>query len=451
MSSIKLTILSVFFIVFAFSLFVVIASSSLVTENCTYIKCMKNNDDVTCYCSQINSSDGHYAGDNGINSGVTDSAYVFSYQNSTQIPLGSRIDNVTVCVEWKVSNIGACQIFLNNGTNVLLSGDCHTTKALYCYDGTRHVNDASAANNLGVNITESYAGNLYVDWVYVNISYEKFIKTDYWNLTNYTNGFVFTDGANLTRDDIINSSAHWNLTSSLYHAYLEHNGTGTPTNYSISDPYTENWTNYTLNLSDVGEFPEAGLIDLKAYAVEIYGWENVTTSHWFYLWGMASIDNIQLSDSLVYNGTSTRINCRVIDSNSSLRIEGYNVSFYNETSYLGSNLTNSSGWAFWHYRDNTKNPPGSYNLTCNITDQPDLFYNASSENSRDITLEVVGLTINANTSTKEVQFGENVTITANVSTDGSEPDSVWANITYINISDGKLVQGEETINLDLID
>ncbi|MCD6381839.1 MAG: hypothetical protein J7L43_02585, partial [Candidatus Aenigmarchaeota archaeon] len=28
---------------------------------------------------------------------------------------------------------------------------------------------------------------------------------------------------------------------------------------------------------------------------------------------------------------------------------------------------------------------------------------------------------------------------------------VWANITYINISDGKLVQGEETINLDLID
>jgi len=434
------------FLVVLLPIFSIASSSYVVTQHCTSIKCMKNNDDVTCYCSQIDSSDNQYAG-GGISSGPTGSAYVFSYQNSTQIPLGSRIDNVTVCVKWKVSTGGICGIFLNNGTNVLLSNDCHTNEALYCYDGTQHVPNASVANNLGVNVTEYYSGKLYVNWVYVNVTYEKFIKSDYWNLT--LNNSVIPDGANLTRDDILNASTHWNLTSGLDVGLIEHNGTGYFANYTIPEPYTGNWTIYTIDLSNGNQFPRAGKVYVRSYANETYGWENSTNFHYFYLWGYSSISNILLSDYLIYNGTSVDINCRVIDSNTSIGIGSYKVFFYNQTSFLGYNLTNSSGWAVWHYKDNTNNPPASYNLTCNITNQQDLFYNASSNNKKTATLNVTDLIVKVNTNVKKIDLGESVKIMANVTTQGPEPKNVWANISFLNISEGELNREEEMINLNL--
>ncbi len=129
---------------------------------------------------------------------------MFSYQNSTHIPLGSRIDNVTVCVEWKVSKEDTCGVYVYNGTFVLLDDTCQTTENLYCYDATTHVPNASVANQLGVKVRYVFGSGqgetLYVDHIYVNITYEKYIKPDYWNLTNYTTGEAIPDGANLTRN-----------------------------------------------------------------------------------------------------------------------------------------------------------------------------------------------------------------------------------------------------------
>jgi PGF-pre-PGF domain-containing protein len=66
--------------------------------------------------------------------------------------------------------------------------------------------------------------------------------------------------------------------------------------------------------------------------------------------------------------------CRVIDANTTKPIENYTVSFYDNTSFLGSALTNSSGFAKITY---AWEKPGTYKITCNISDTPKLFYNVS--------------------------------------------------------------------------
>lgn len=104
--------------------------------------------------------------------------------------------------------------------------------------------------------------------------------------------------------------------------------------------------------------------------VIIYGWAEMPSG------------NIS-SDHCVYNQTyicmqnaTLTMYCNVTDANSSLGIENYNVSFYGDESYLGSNLTNSSGIASWTWT-NSSDVLGQHNITCNITDYAPLYYNST--------------------------------------------------------------------------
>jgi hypothetical protein len=285
----------------------------------------------------------------------------------------------------------------------------------------------------------------------VNFTVTNKLQYDFWNLTNYTTGVTISDGANLTRNDRINASIHWNKNISL--AIIRHNGTGSFTNYTIPSPnnYPANWTNYTLNLSNTIEFPKAGNITVSyIWANDTYGLDNYTSpSYYFYLWGLSKVQNITLNKTIVYNQTeSVLIGCRVADYHSNVNISNYNVSFYVNESYLGSNVTDENGWTYYNYTNNVTNPPQNITIKCNITNAPSLYYNASSENYKTINLTVVDLGIKAFTSTTSVNFGQSIEIAANITGNASEILNVTANITYTNITaDGTLVNTSEILPL----
>jgi hypothetical protein len=416
---------------------------------------------------------------NNLDRGVT-WIVVADYDNET-VPSDSTIDVVNVTFEWDTdgsltdeagswaklyigdNETGAPVWYLLeewNDTN--LAPSAFTT---YYYTTLANdtpikdiINTPAKASNMSMNFTAHEAENednnvdVLIDRLYVSVNYIQ-LTYDFWNLTDYATGAVIEDGTELTRSDRVNASAHWNVTGDLDTALVEHNGTGTFVNYTISKPYTNNWTNYTLDLSNTSEFPKAGLINVTTiYANDSYGnWNHTSPAHWFYLWSNASVNESIAKPSLIYNGTSTTLYCKIVDSYSFYPIEGYNVSFYNSTGdYLNSSLTNASGWANITYTDTTQDPPPTgltYNVTCNITNQPSLFYNVSLDNSGNITIQAVNLDVNAGVSFTSVNFGENVTLIANVTGNATTINRVWANITYYNLS--KIDDEAEVINLTL--
>jgi len=84
--------------------------------------------------------------------------------------------------------------------------------------------------------------------------------------------------------------------------------------------------------------------------------------------------------------------CNVTDVNSSVQVtSGYNVSFYRNNSFWGSNTTNSTGIAVFLYQDNTNvvnNVTVQQQFNCTIGPEHGLFYTTifSSNVSRNMSI-----------------------------------------------------------------
>ncbi len=190
-----------------------------------------------------------------------------------------------------------------------------------------------------------------------NFTVTDYPKYDFWNLTNYTTGASIQDYLNLTRSDKINASAHWN--KSISFAKIRHNGTGSFENYSIFSPYTGNWTNYTLDLSNATEFSESGVIEISyIWANDTYGVENYTSpAHYFNL--SAGIPPNVTNFWFNYSGTTNKTNKYTnltIYANVSDDV-GLNTVIVNIT-YPNGNSTNATmngsscylpEWCIWNY------------------------------------------------------------------------------------------------------
>jgi len=122
----------------------------------------------------------------------------------------------------------------------------------------------------------------------VNFTVVTPLEFDFWNLTNYTTGTQIESGQTYNRNDslgnitYINVSANW--TKTLDKAFIEHNGTGTFVNYSVS--ITGNWTNYTLDLSDATRFNRINITVRAIYANDstgIWGFNSTSPSPSFNL------------------------------------------------------------------------------------------------------------------------------------------------------------------------
>ncbi|MGM5487615.1 MAG: DUF2341 domain-containing protein [Nanobdellota archaeon] len=176
-------------------------------------------------------------------------------------------------------------------------------------------------------------------------------------------------------------SVRWTDNARMDAAYLALNLTGSYENVSNTTLASNNtWANidYTVPLETT-----PGVYGWKEYGIDTSNNMNQTPEVGFEVWGYAGITDTFQKPASVQISNHTESGCHIEDMNTSRGIEGYNVTFYRDGSYLGWNLTNTSGWATYRFNDSGL---GLQTITCNITDQN--YYNATIE-EQNLSLNVV--------------------------------------------------------------
>jgi hypothetical protein len=244
-------------------------------------------DPVSCDCSRITYSDDVYASAdpaavNYIRAWSSEIGYVVSTHSQQTIP--GTVSGVELCVEWYVSDtIGTtCKIEIWNTTHwITVETVCQGTEALYCYDVSSILDTNYKAENTKVNV--SYLGDnailadsLYVDMVYLNISYTPDTIPPQWSSQTQPASKV-GEGATVTL------SSYWQDNIHLDKAWLSTNETGNWINYT--DLYLiefsnaiSGWSNFTWqNLS----LPENTVVCWKIYSNDTNNNQNVTNEMCF--------------------------------------------------------------------------------------------------------------------------------------------------------------------------
>ena len=187
----------------------------------------------------------------------------------------------------------------------------------------------------------------------------------------------------------------------------------------------ENTTNYILNGTE-----DVGRRKLVAEAEKQF-YDSDKKTLFFNLTGFAYINNLTIvsnyctfvnvtEDLLNYKcmqNANLSLLCKVADNYTEKGIPKYNVSFYNTTTLIGFNLTDEKGLSV---KNSKVGGEGNYNFSCNIADQPNLFYNATELNEKKIKVEVssgnttADLILSLNTSTAEgITIENNATLLLN--------------------------------------
>ncbi|MCK5333873.1 MAG: hypothetical protein KAJ24_05135, partial [Candidatus Aenigmarchaeota archaeon] len=252
------------------------------------------------------------------------------------------------------------------------------------------------------------------------------------NTTSYE--LSVPNGANVSRAQNITAHVQWNKI--INESQIVHMGSGTIAGYSVPSPYTGNWTNYTLVLSNTTEFNHTGPVTLVYInAVDDYEqWVQINQNKHFYLWSSANITSAELSRNITYNGTQVDFSCTVFDNYTHMPVSGYNVSFYRNGTFFDNKFTDSTGVAEIESGTGAATPPENWTYTCNITEMPSIYYNSSFEQS--IILQIVDLGVSI-APIENTGFGSNVTITANITGNATRITDVNANISYYNHTSGQ--------------
>ncbi|RLG06533.1 MAG: hypothetical protein DRN68_06805, partial [Thaumarchaeota archaeon] len=134
------------------------------------------------------------------------------------------------------------------------------------------------------------------------------------------------------------------------------------------------------------------------------------------------------NQSLAARGDSVLLKARLLDDLSQ-PMEGYNITFIDETEnyVIGSNLTDSDGYAYLVYIIPQTASLGSHVLNASFNGSESEYLFPSSEETT-ITISSKPKITNVSASPEIVGFGSNVTIRANV-TDEVGVDKVFANVT----------------------
>ncbi len=224
-----------------------------------------------------------------------------------------------------------------------------------------------------------------------------------------------------------------------YICFVDDNGacvdfhSGSPAQYNLTHrkKIGENNTNYTLS----GE-EDVGTRKIVAEAEKQF-YDSDKKIMYFNLTGFSYIKNFTIdsnycsfnSETNSYrcmSNASLSLQCVVADNYTENGIFNYSVDFYNSTfSSIGSNATNSQGLAV--KESNVSDAPGSYYFHCNITDQLDIFYNVTVNDSKTIVANVSSNRTTAELNiTPEYIEALNITIAHNVT----------QNTTFVLINNG---------------
>ncbi|RLJ04641.1 MAG: hypothetical protein DRP18_04460, partial [Candidatus Aenigmatarchaeota archaeon] len=165
-----------------------------------------------------------------------------------------------------------------------------------------------------------------------------------------------------------------NWTEDIGWAKAEYNDTSSQlVNHTITPEGT--WTNHTIQTNSSWLL---GHHIAKIYAADLnQNWNNSLKYLDFWVWGWAHVeDSHPQTSQTIQENESITFYCE-IRNDASLAIDQYPVDFWIDNVYQGTNLTNSSGWAFFNF---TSLSLGTHTLKCNISDNSSLYYNITSQN-----------------------------------------------------------------------
>ena len=133
-----------------------------------------------------------------------------------------------------------------------------------------------------------------------------------------------------------------------------------------------------------------------------------------YIYGRSRASTFDYSSTgcdgnLCFGGSVIDLTCKIIDANTTSPIYNYNVSFYDGATLLNTNgsFTNSQGYATYSWASSTDS--GNHTISCNISDAPNLYYNASIPDSNSTTIYIFTNNTNATLSFKEDTIYVNTT------------------------------------------
>jgi hypothetical protein len=305
----------------------------------------------------------------------------------------------------------------------------------------------SANSNQGM-IPDECANVTYSDFYDnddVNFTITGRLTYDFWNLTNYTTGENISSGQTFNRTNLINVSAHWN--KFINNAWVEHNGTGSWHNYTISN-FTGNWTNYTLNLSNSSEFNVTTIAINAIYANNTFSATNNTSPLLYFSLSAGNAPNITnfwfnysgITTNRTNKYTNLTIYANVSDDVGLSRVTA-NITYPSPAGSTIVNMTGdtSPGWHLWNYtfgNDLHLNSTGNYAVRITAFDIGN--QNKSSGNDtgspENMNFTVYSnYTLNLTSNYSVFNRGENVTIQA-LDVNNLTVDSVnWTvNVTKIN-------------------
>lgn len=267
-----------------------------------------------------------------------------------------------------------------------------------------------------------------LDWFYLNVSYIplQFLS---WQ----------SNASTLMRGESAKISAEWQI-KDIALAKIRHNFSGSFEEYELTPDYP--WTNYTIVFANSQPpspeqntfyITKPGYYEISyIYAQDSYGGYNKTfPSLGLKLYGYAKVSEISVNDSYIYPSQGVRALCKVMDANTSEPISNYNVSFYADNNFIGSALTNSSGYA---EIEASFSSLGEHEIKCNITDAPEIYYNASEENEKASFVKVLNLSVMINLNSTSLNYGDGILIKANI-TNASSIVFAKLNHSFVNITD----------------
>jgi len=178
------------------------------------------------------------------------------------------------------------------------------------------------------------------------------------------------DGLNVTSIQRGQSWGAWSVFGSpVNYSFTEYNVTPSLANFSSAvTGYIVNHTNATGNDWSLGWH------NVRFYANHSDGTWETSASQSFLLWGWSENNQSIIPGSATEDVTAA-MSCCARDANTTAPLGGYGVSFYGNASLIGTNATDSTGWATLNYAFAT---PGSYNVSCAIASNATSYYNASN-------------------------------------------------------------------------
>lgn len=220
----------------------------------------------------------------------------------------------------------------------------------------------------------------------------------------------------------VKSSAQWN--ESIQSAKIEFNYTGNDfIKKDIPGPYTNNWTNFTLN---VNETWDVGTHYVKTSANDTVGNVNDTLRFLkFDVWGYSQVEWVSPTGKV--GKGETELKCLVSDNQTNQPIENHEVAFYDDNNNLiGTNATRSDGTAIYSYNTSDQEA-GDKTWSCRINDEPEIFYNTSNQDTDSETVELLGqqagkIVGNLTRPANNTVLAQNKTFTANLTAECRRSD-----------------------------